>query len=284
MKKIIIMLIATLLLGSGCNFSSDKLNNPTIYSTTYPITFMIDYMYGDYSTINSIYPKDTDISEYELTSKQIQEYAKNDLFIYNGLNNEKNIAKNFVDENNDIFLIDATYSLAIYHSEEEIWLSPNNALMIAKNIHDNLNIYIDNIEILESIKNNYNNLSEILSVMDADLRQIGNTAINQNNNTLVVSSDAYLYLEDYGFNVISLENDSNLNEETLTSIKNNFKNNNYLGLINEYGDLNDIVNDLIDNYEAAEISTTTLYSEPESIDYLSSMQEFISNLEALVNN
>ncbi len=284
MKKIILLLVGLVFLGTGCIFTQDKLNDPVIYSTTYPITYMMDYIYGDYSTINSIYPKDTNISEYELTDKQIKEYSENDLFIYNGLNNEKNIAKNFVDENNNILLIDATYTLAISSSEEELWLSPNNALMIAKNIRDSLKNYIENIEVLESIESNYDTLAEILSIMDADLRKIGNDATNDNNNTLVVSSDAYLYLENYGFNVISLENENNLSEDTLGTIQNNFKNGNYLGLVNEYGDTNEVINTLVDSYNATAINTNTLYNEPENTDYLSVMQEFISNLEALVNN
>lgn len=67
----------------------DNLENATIYTTIYPIKYLTEFMYKDYGTIESIYPSGADVYNYELTDKQIKKYAKSDLFIYNGLSNEK---------------------------------------------------------------------------------------------------------------------------------------------------------------------------------------------------
>ena len=73
----------------------------TIYTTVYPIEYLTESLYSDYATISSIYPSGADVSNYSLTDKQIKEYAKGDLFIYNGLGNEKNIAKDLINRNDN---------------------------------------------------------------------------------------------------------------------------------------------------------------------------------------
>ena len=97
MKKIkIISIIFLCLLICGCSFKDGKLNDATIRTTVYPVEYITDYLYGDSSTISSIYPSDVDIESYNLTDKQINEYASSDLFVYIGLGKEKEIAKTFV--------------------------------------------------------------------------------------------------------------------------------------------------------------------------------------------
>lgn len=283
MKKIL-CLVFTIMFASACSFSSDPYDGATIYSTVYPITYLMEKLYGEYSTVDSIYPKDSIIEEYSLTDKQIKNYANDsDIFVYLGLTDEKTIAKDFVNENSNILLVDATISLSINNSVEELWLSPNNYLMLAKNIRDNLYEALDNQYILETVDENYEYLSESLSIMDADLRQAGNNAISNNDNLLVVTSDAFLYLENYGFTVISLEDESNQSEEALAAIASNFKNGRYLALINEYGDENETVNSFINDYNASVINLSTFYSSNDDEDYLEAMSNFIISLEILIN-
>ena len=71
MKKIkYIILICTLLL-TGCTiFKRDNMENINIITTIYPLEYSTNYLYGDSSIINSIYPDDTNTDTYELTEKQ----------------------------------------------------------------------------------------------------------------------------------------------------------------------------------------------------------------------
>lgn len=284
MKKII-MFVAIILMTTACSFNSDPYDGATVYSTVYPITYLMDKLYGDYSTTSSIYPIDSDIEEYSLTEKQITNYANDgDIFIYLGLTDEKNIAKDFVNENGNILLVDATIGLSINDSVEELWLSPNNYLMLVKNVRDNLYEALDNQIILDSVDENYEYLYEVLSLMDAELRSVGNTATLNDDNILVVTSDAFKYLENYGFTVISLEDENYQSEEAISAIESNFSKGRYLALINEYGDESDFVNSLIDDYDAETINLSTFYSSDNEVDYLEAMNDFIISLNILTNN
>ena len=104
MKKKLILLVGLLLILfniTGC--SNDKIEGSTITTSVYPIEYLVNRLYGYNSTIQSIYPNDTKISEYTLTDKQLKSYAKSsNLFIYNGLSNEKEIAKTLINKNKNM--------------------------------------------------------------------------------------------------------------------------------------------------------------------------------------
>src|SRR5699024_8284211 len=142
----------------------------TIYTTVYPIEYLTKTLYSDYSTIKSIYPSGADISNYTLTDKQIKEYAKGDLFIYNGLGNEKNIAKDLINKNDNLLIIDVSNGLNYEYGIEELWMSPNNYLMLAKNIKDYLTEYLESKTIIDYVNKQYDALAQDLSIKDADLR------------------------------------------------------------------------------------------------------------------
>ena len=104
MKKLFLIILSAFLL-TGCSLKKDNLENATIYTTIYPVKYLTEFMYKDYGTIESIYPSGADVFNYELTDKQIKKYAKSDLFIYNGLSNEKTIAKNLINKNKNLLII-----------------------------------------------------------------------------------------------------------------------------------------------------------------------------------
>ena len=288
MKKLITLLAllgAPFVLG-GCMGSQD-LEDAKIYTTVYPISFIAESLYSDHSTINSIYPSGADIESYQLTEKQIDEYAKGDLFIYNGLTEEKQITKDFINENDKLLIIDVSYGLKYTHGIEELWLSPNNFLMLAKNTKENLEEYVDNKYLAEEIEKNYQELEETISIMDADLRSIVTTAEKEKKSTtLVVSSNTLKFLENYGFNIISLEDEENLTENNLNTIKSNFKNSTYTTIFMLDTDKNtDLINSLVEDYKAKTIkidSMTTLSEENKNNNnnYLTLTQQYIDNIRA----
>ncbi len=216
-KKLI--LIACVFLLTGC-FKSEELDQATIRTTIYPIEYVANYLYGYNSEVKSIYPDGIDVNEYTLSNKKIKKYSKEDLFIYNGLTDEKKIAASFVNKNSRLKIIDVSKGLAFKYGEEELWLNPTNYLMIAQNIKNGLNQYINSTILKKEINANYDKLKEMLSEFETSLKLIGQ---NGKNNTLIVSKNYFKFLENYGFEVVSLEEDENLNNDTINKAKNLLK-------------------------------------------------------------
>lgn len=217
MKKIKFLLLGclVLLLTSGC-FKRDTLENIDIITTVYPVEYVSNIIYGEHSSITSIYPNDTDSFNYELTNKQINDYSGKDLFIYNGITDDKQMAFEFLEKNKDLLIIDATYGMEVTYHEAELWLNPSNLLMLSQNIRNGLKEYITNSYLKKEIDKNYETLKVELSEIDAELRL---TANNANRKKIVVNSDALKFLEKYGFEVISLD-DTNvtISEKTIQEV------------------------------------------------------------------
>lgn len=278
--KKILLLILGLVLVTGCSLRKGNLENATIYTTIYPIKYLTEFMYKDYGVIESIYPAGADVLNYDLTDKQIKKYAKADLFIYNGLSNEKTITKNLINKNRNLLIIDVSNGLSYKYGIKELWMSPNNYLMLAKNIKDYLKEYLESKIISDYVENKYQELSEILSVKDADLRAIGKEAQNNGKNTLVVSDNVFKFLENYGFNIISLDEDT-LTEGLLNSVKNNFKKGTYSTIFVLDNNYTDNINSIVNDYKAKtiDVKSMTNIETNNTDDYLTVMQEFIDNIE-----
>lgn len=281
MKRIIKIgcLVSLLFCLSGC-LNDDKLMNDDVYTTIYPIEYLTEYLYGTDKSIVSIYPNGANVNGYTLTEKQKELYSKGTLFIYNGLTEEKDLAKEFLHRNKDILLIDVSYGLKYDNALEELWLSPNNYLMLAKNIKNNLLEYTKSKVTSEAIETKYKELEEALSYMDADLRSIATEAKQLGKSTIVVSSEKLKFLEKYGFDVVIL-GDKNTSEST---VKSNFKNNKYKDIYYCNTDTEtDLIKDLKANYNAKVINVDTMYTlsdedELNHNNYITIMQEFIDNI------
>lgn len=213
--KLFIMICISAFL-TGC-FKSEELDNAIIYTTTYPIEFIVEELYGYNSEVNSIYPDGVDVNEYKLSNRKIKKYSKEDLFIYNGLTDEKKIAADFVSKNSKLKIIDVTEGLSIKYSYEELWLNPTNYLMVAQNIKNGLKQYINSTIIKNEIDANYNTLKVIISEFETTLKLLSQ---NGKYNTIIVSKDYFKFLESYGFDVISLEETDELNNDTVNRAKN----------------------------------------------------------------
>ena len=258
----------------------NNLDEAKIYTTVYPLEYFTEVLYGTHSTVVSIYPDGTNIDEYTLTEKQKNTYSKGDVFIYNGTTNEKQIAKDFSNINSKLQIIDVAYGLKFKYGMEELWLSPSNALMLARNIKDNLSSSIGSKLISEEIEKNYKNLEETLSLKDAELRNIAKTATEKGKNTLIVSSNLFRFLEDYGFQIISLENQ---NEDNLNVLKKNFKNGTYKYLFIKNNDnmtgLKNFENQGANLITIHTMTTLSDQNRKNSDTYITIMQEFIENIK-----
>lgn len=218
MKKFLIFLLAVTMLFSlsGC-FKRDNFEGIEIYTTTYPIEYITNRLYGEHSKIKSIYPDGVNINEFTLNDKQIADYSSAGLYIFNGLSKEKDYVVPMVNNNDNIKIIDTTLSMEYNYGIEELWLDPSNLLMIAKNIDTGFNEYIENYYLKEEISNNYEQLKIELSELDAKMRLV---AESSDNKTIVVGDEVFKYLEKYGFNVISLDDTDSLTDKTINQVHN----------------------------------------------------------------
>lgn len=218
MKKFKLLLVVGLtIFMTGC-FKADDFEDITIYTTVYPIEYITKYLYGDYSEINSIYPDGINVNTYELTNKQIKDYSNMNLYIFNGNDDkEANYVTSISKYNKNLKIIDATNTMEYNYTEKELWLDPSNFLMIALNIKNGILEYTTNHYLNESIEKNYNELKMQISKIDANLKLVYE---NSENKTLVVDDSSFKFLEKYGFTVISLEENDELNDKVILDVKN----------------------------------------------------------------
>lgn len=283
MKKLkTILLLFILLATTACDTkNSDGLK---VLTTVYPIEYIVEEIYSQ-GTITSIYPNGADIENYNLTDKQIKEYSKNNIFIYNGLSNELTTAKNLINKNNKLKIIDVAYGLKFNNGMEELWLSPNYYLMLATTIKNNLQEFTNSKYANEEIEKKYKELEETLSIMDAELRNVAKSANDINRGTIIASSNVFKYLNNYGFNVISLEDEENLTTINLNNIKSNFKNGTYTTIfIKDTEEKTELIASLEKNYNAKVVvvnTMTTLTTEAKNNneDYLSIMGNYMEDIK-----
>ena len=207
MKRIFKTFLCLLLLISltGCQlFKNDEMDEIDIYTTTYPLNYLIKTLYGEHAKVYSIYPTGVDFKTYELSDKKINEFSKSSLFVFNSLDEERNYAVKMINKNKDLKLIDTSYGMNYDYGIEELWLDPYNYLMMAKNIKNNLAEYINNPYLVEEVNNNYDTLQYDLSKLDAFYKD---TLKNAKYKTIVTDSSAFNFLKKYNIEVISLEED-----------------------------------------------------------------------------
>lgn len=205
MKKIKILSILIMLFSlTGC-LKNDSMEDINILTSVYPIEYVLDYLYGEHSTINSIYPKDDEIINFEVTDVLLDQYSENELFVFNGASNEKDHVKHLLDNNENLLIIDVASNINYKYSLEELWLDPNNLLTIANNIRKGFKEYIHSTYLINEIDENYENLKVELTNLDG---KYYSTLKNAYNDTIIVSDDSFKFLEKYGIKVISVDPDS----------------------------------------------------------------------------
>ncbi len=281
-RKLISVLGAFIILVtvSGCEIRRDSMEDIDIYTTSYPIEFITETLYGEHSTVHSIYPDGVNIDEYELTNKQISDYSESKLFIFNGLSKEKNYVTKMRENNENLKIIDTTLSMEYTNGIEELWLDPSNLLMMAQNVKTGFNEYINNYYLNNDISENYEQLKIDASNLDAKIKQ---TVANSETKIIVAADNLFKYLEKYGLTVYSLEDN---NEKTIGEVKNLISNGdiNYI-FIKENEDISSSVQDIIDETGVETLSWHTLSNITEAQrnanqDYFDLMNE---NIETLKN-
>lgn len=277
MKKILSALLVLLLL-SGCDLVDD-FSDKNIYTTSYPIEYATKMLYGDYATISSVYPNGAD-EEYKVTDKKKAKYADGVTFIYSGVSNEATLARDLLNINGKLQIIDATKGMQTIGSYTKAWLNPSNYLMLCSNIKSSLIEYTDNIYIKEDIENKYNILNEKISELDVKLYDIGK---NGNYNTILTTSDDLDYLEKYGIHVISIDENNASLDKSYSNAKTLIGNKSiqYIYVLKGQ-ELNDTQKKLISTNSLVEIEINDLFTITEEErgnedDYISLMNNIIED-------
>lgn len=189
-----------------CGCKSDTMEDIEIITTNYPNEYIIEKLYGDHATISSIYPDGVDPDTYELTDKQLQDFAKKDLFIYTGLiDRERALAIKLLDYNSDLKIIDSSYVLENDYDTDQLWNDPSFMLMMCQNVRISLQEYLENTLLKDEVEKNYEDLKVEISELDADIRL---TVENAPYKTIVAADNAYRFLEKYGVTVYLLNDDT----------------------------------------------------------------------------
>ena len=280
LKKLSILLLTIIIL-TGCSNSKNNMDDINIYTTTYPINFLINSLYEDHCKVYSIYPTGIDLNDYELSKRKLEEYSKSDLFIFNSLDKDRDYAVEMINLNADLKVIDVATGMNYDYTIEEIWLNPNNYLMMAENIKNGLAEYIDNPYLIEEIEEKYKDLEYKISKLDANLTE---TIISGNYDTIVVDNDLFKFLEKRGLNVISLEENENLSNNRVDEVKKLIDDGEIKYIYSTTKETNDTVNKLINDYNLERIIINSMHSIDGSITnsndtYLTIMTNNIDELK-----
>lgn len=282
MKKLLLLIpVLLIFITTGC-LKKDSLEDITIYTGSYPIEYIVDTLYGKHSNIKSIYPDGVDTNTYDLNKKQIKDYSKGDMFVFNGLTKEKDYLTSMFNYNKNLMIIDTTSTMEYKNHIEELWLDPSNFLMMSLNIKNGLSEYITNQYLKTEINNNYEELKLNISNIDAKIKLLNE---NSNKNTIVVDNNSFKFLEKYGFEIISLEENDELTDKTVSTVKNMIYNDKikYIYTTNK-NNLNNTVNKLVSNsnvevIELYTISNLTDQQRASKIDYAYLLNENIELLK-----
>ena len=239
----IVLLIPIALITTGC--TDDSMDNIEIIVTNYPNEYITKKLYENHATITPIYPDGVDINNYKISNKQKHDYAKKDLFVYNGLiEKERNLAIDLLDINPNLKIIDTAYVLETDYSPEEMWLNPSSLLMMSQNIRLGLEEYITSTYLQKEVDDAYDKLKIELSELDADYRVAVESTEHK---TIIVADSALKYLEKFGLDVICIDSDAN--QKTLSQAEKAVKNKNvsYIMLF-KAEEVNENAKKLLDTY------------------------------------
>lgn len=267
---------------SGC-LKRDNMEDISIYTTNYPTYYIVNRLYGKFSSVKSIYPNGSNINDYSLTSKQIKDYSKADLFVFNGLSKEKKYVTKMRNVNKNLKIIDTTLYMEYSHDMSELWLDPSNFLMMAQNVKTGLKEYIDSYYLNSKITSNYEKLKIEASNLDAKIKDI---VSNGDNKVIVTSNNLFKYLEKYGLTVYVLdESDSNI-DITSNEVRKLIKNGDVKYIFIKHDeDENSIIKNFVSTYGVKvqkwhTLSNISEIEASENQDYFSIMND---NLELLKN-
>ena len=262
MKKLnfCILLILSITILNGCSINKDNMEDIDIYTTIYPIKYLINSLYGENSTIYSIYPSGVDTNTFELSDKKIEEYAETDLFVFNSLDRDRDFAVKMINMNKNLKVIDVSLGMTYEHDIAELWLNPYNNLMMAQNIKDGILEYVSNPYLISNtdgtgIEDKYEELRYDLSRLDADMKENISLATYK---TIGVDNDMFKFLEKYDLRVLSLEENDSLTDSTINEVKKLINTGQIRYIYSSSNESNETVKGIINSYSVELVTLNTM--------------------------
>ena len=226
MKKIATIIFTILLFIIGCSNKSSNENTSDIsnsklqvYASIYPIYDFAKKIAGDKADVYNMTSAGSEPHDFEITSKDMVNLTKANLFIYNGGGMEHWV-DTVKDSIKDIKYIEASLGIPNDELDPHFWLSPIKAKKEMENIK-NAFIEIDSNN-ADYYNSNYNVYAAHLDDLDNIFR---NYLSNIKNTNLVVTHPAFgHFCKEYSLNQVAIardEADPKAMSETITFIKNN---------------------------------------------------------------
>lgn len=212
--KLIILLSAFFIITACSNTNDEKNAEIKIYTTVYPLQFLVEEIAGDTIDVDTVYPPGVDEHTYEPTSKELTAISDGDAFFYIGAGLEafastaadalanQNVKMIEIGQHEDLFLHNDDHE----HSEDDghdhhghnhgdidphIWLDPLRMIDIAYIIKDELiNMHPEDKTLYEE---NLKNLEAELIDLDDAFQQLIDTKANKK---MLVTHAAFGYWQD----------------------------------------------------------------------------------------
>lgn len=276
MKKNFLVLLIILIL-TGCKWTED-FSDRYLYTTMYPIEYAANALYGEHAKVASVYPNGVD-QTYSVSEKKKKQYSKAETFIYSGVANEATLARDLLNLNRDLQIIDATKGMNSSNKLASIWIDPSNYLMLCSNIKVSLIEYADNPYLKEEIENKYKELNVLISELDVQLYNIGR---NGNYDTILTTNNVFEFLKKYNINVISIDSKNETLDKSYAEAKKMIQDKKIQYVYFLQGDeftesqSKFISDNSLVKIEIPNIYTLTDENRKENKDYISIMNDIIS--------
>ena len=212
-KKLFVLAFTCIFLLAGCDWK-ENFSDKYVYTTMYPIEYATNALYSDHAKIMSVYPNGAG-QTYIVTDKKKQKYSNAEIFVYSGTAGEASLARDLLNINNDLNIIDATKGMNNINLASS-WIDPSNYLMLCSNIKSSLIDYNSNPYIKDDIEEKYKELNVAISELDVQLYNIGK---NGNYKTLLVTNNLFNYLKKYNINVISIDTKNDALDKAYSNAK-----------------------------------------------------------------
>ena len=217
---IIIILFSIIIVTCNNNDNKNASGKLQIYTSVYPIYDFTKKIGGEKITVYNMTKAGAEPHDFEITSKDMANLSKADLFIYNGGGMEHWV-DSVKDALQNIKYIDSSSNINNQNNlDPHFWLSPKNAKIQMENIKNGL-IEIDS-ESKDYYQSNYNLYANRLDELD---NKIKISLSNIKNRNLVLTHPAFgHFCKEYSLNQIAIardEADPKAMADIITFIKNN---------------------------------------------------------------
>lgn len=217
---IIIILFSIITITCNNNDNKNASGKLQIYTSVYPIYDFTKKIGGEKITVYNMTKAGAEPHDFEITSKDMANLSKADLFIYNGGGMEHWV-DSVKDALQNIKYIDSSSNINNQNNlDPHFWLSPKNSKIQMENIKNGL-IEIDS-ESKDYYQSNYNLYANRLDELD---NKIKISLSNIKNRNLVLTHPAFgHFCKEYSLNQIAIardEADPKAMADIITFIKNN---------------------------------------------------------------